>query len=356
MPALRALGTSAPLPPEARHAGQGVVHWFTHLGSNIGAFGVAALIVATVALVAIAVLQTLTRPNRDLADRLEPYRLHPRAATAAEGQEPVVTVPLLRRLGDALTQVAERRGIRAALESRIRRSGLSMTLGELMVVTIVGGLIFLILGAVVAGGIGIVLALVLTGLAPVGVLQFLADRRTRTFDSQLPDVLKLLAASMRAGFSLLQGLDAVVNQTAEPMSGELRQAFAATRVGVSVEDALGAAAERVGSRDFEWTVMAIRIQREVGGNLAEILDTVASTMTARVRLKREVRTLTAEGRISALILIVLPIAIGLFVYAVNHKYIEVLFNTFSGNVALLAGIVLEIVGGWWLYRTVQIEI
>lgn len=350
-----ALASSAPLSPKARHAGQGVIHWLTHLGSNIGAFGVAALIVATVALVAIAVLQTLTRPNRDLADRLEPYRLHPQPA-AAESPDSVVTVPLLRRLGEALTQLAERRGIRAALESRIQRAGLSITLGELMVVTIIAGVILLILGAVVAGGIGIVLALVITGLAPIGVLQFLADRRTRAFDTQLPDVLKLLAASLRAGFSLLQGLDAVVNQTGEPMSGELRQAFAATRVGVSVEDALGAAAERVGSRDFEWTVMAIRIQREVGGNLAEILDTVASTMTARVRLKREVRTLTAEGRVSALILIVLPVAIGMFVYAVNHKYIEILFNTFSGNIALLAGIVLEIVGGWWLYRTVQIEI
>ena len=133
-----ALGVSAPVAPKARHAGQGFVHWFTHLGSNIGAFGVAALVVATIALAAFVVLQTLTRPNRDLADRLEPYRLHPRVAATAEGPDAVVTVPLLRRLGEALTDLAERRGVRAALESRIRRAGLAITLGELMVVTIIG--------------------------------------------------------------------------------------------------------------------------------------------------------------------------------------------------------------------------
>lgn len=350
------LAGKAPVVKSARNAGHGFVHWFTHLGSNIGAFGVAALIVATISLVFYVVFLIITRPNRDLPDRLEPYRLHPEAVDEVSSPEGVVTVPLLRRLADVLSQLAERHGLRAALESRITRAGLSITLGELMVVTLIAAAMLIILGGVLLGLIGVLLALVISGLAPFGVLQFLADRRTRRFDAQLPDILKLLSASLRAGFSLLQGLDAVISQVGDPMAGELRRAFAATRVGVAVEDALAAVAERVGSQDFEWAVMAIRIQREVGGNLAEILDTVASTMTARVRLRREVRTLTAEGRISAIILIILPVAIGLFVWVVNRSYMETLFNTFGGNVALLGGVVLEIVGAWWLYRTVQIEI
>ena len=340
---------------KAHQIGRSVSHWYSGLGGRIGAFGVAALVMATVVLAFYVIVHILSRPNRDLANQLEPYRLHPESEEA-KGAEGVVTLPALKRFADLMTKLADRRGLREATEARLVRAGLSVTFGELMVVSLIGGVILLALGVVMAGIMGLVLALVIAVLLPVGVLQFLGDRRTRAFDSQLPDVLKLLSATLRAGFSFLQGLDAVVSQVGEPMAGELRQAFMATRVGLPVEDALEAAARRIGSRDFEWVVMAVRIQREVGGNLAEILDTVAGTMTARVQLRRTIRTLTAEGRISAIILAIMPIALGAMVFLINRPYIDTLFNTLAGNVALLGGVTLELVGGYWLYKTVQIEI
>jgi len=193
-------------------------------------------------------------------------------------------------------------------------------------------------------------------LAVIAVVEFLAQRRSRAFDAQLPDVLKLLASSLRAGFSLVQGLDAVTRQVKEPMHAELARSLAEIRLGAAPEDALGAVPERTGSRDFGWAVIAIRIQREVGGNLSEILDTVATTMIERERLRREVRTLTAEGRISALILGLLPFFLGIYLFIVDRSYLSLLFTTFPGEIALLVGLMLEVLGVWWMIKLVNIEI
>lgn len=321
----------------------------------MGPLVVGALVGGTAAVVLFAVVMALTRPNRSLSKQLDSYRI----ASPAERPKVktgVVTVAFLRSVTDLLSTAAKKRGLAAAIEVRIKRSGLKLTTGELIVIVAVGGVLLAVLGAAAAGVEGFLVAAVLAGLAPGAILNFLGAKRTRAFDAQLPDVLKLLSASLRAGFSLLQGLDSLIAQAGDPMTTELRQAFAATRVGASVEDALQATAERVGSRDFEWIVMAIQIQREVGGNLAEILDSVHETMIARVHLRREVRTLTAEGRISAIVLVVLPIALGFMVYLSNRSYIGTLFSTGTGHLMLLAGLVLEVVGGVWLNRIVQIEI
>jgi len=115
-------------------------------------------------------------------------------------------------------------------------------------------------------------------------------------------------------------------------------------------------ADRVKSEDFAWVVSAIAIQREIGGNLAELLDIVADTMTARARLRREARTLTAEGRLGAVIISVLPVAIGLFVYAVNPSYIRPLFHSSGGEVMFYGSIVLAATGILWLRKIVQFEV
>jgi tight adherence protein B len=115
-------------------------------------------------------------------------------------------------------------------------------------------------------------------------------------------------------------------------------------------------AERLESRDFAWAVMAVRIQREVGGNLAELLSTVAETMIARERLRREVRALTAEGRISAIILGLLPIALGLVMYGMNRDYINVLLHDSFGQILLIGAGLLAAVGFYWMKKTIEIDI
>jgi tight adherence protein B len=175
------------------------------------------------------------------------------------------------------------------------------------------------------------------------------------FASQLPDVLKLTASSLRAGFSLLQGLEAVTKQLREPSAGELQRVLTEARLGRPVEDALEAAAARIRNRDFSESVAAVRIQQEAGGNLASLFDTLADTMVQRLRLRREVRTLTAEGRLTAYILGLLPLTLGIFIFAINRSYMETLFQSVAGKAMLLGSLALQIVGFYWMYRIVNIE-
>jgi tight adherence protein B len=140
------------------------------------------------------------------------------------------------------------------------------------------------------------------------------------------------------------------------MGEELRRVLAEARLGRSLDEALNDVADRMASADFSWAVMAISIQREVGGNLAELLDTVAETMVARERLRREVKALTAEGRVSALVIGILPIGVGAFMWLMNRDYIGVLFHDSMGKAALIGSAILGGFGFWWMKKTIEIEI
>ena len=145
-----------------------------------------------------------------------------------------------------------------------------------------------------------VFGLVVGLVGPWLYLKFRHSRRLSRFNGQLAETLGLMAGGLQAGLSLPQAVDSVVREGNEPMAGELRRALVEQRLGVDITDALEGVGERMESEDFDWIVMAIRIQREVGGNLAEILHTVAETLREREYLRRQVRALSAEGRLSGL--------------------------------------------------------
>jgi tight adherence protein B len=333
----------------------GVSTWSTWASTRVTPIVAAALFLLAGILVAYAISVAWIRNNDAIGEMLQPYRLLPRDEQPAERTLDAVR-PLVRRAGEYLVSLIEARGLRPALDRKLQRAGLSISTGEFLLlcalaivgVAGVGGL----LGGIVGGIVGAIIG----GIAPFVAIEVRVERRQRAFDAQLPNVLKIVASSLRAGFSLLQSLGGVIDQCADPMQHELRIAMSRIRLGEAIEDALGDVHERTGSRDFYWTVMAIRIQREVGGNLAEILDTVATTMVERERLRREVQTLTAEGRASAFILATLPVALGLFIYVANRPYIDLLFTTFPGEMALATAVAMEIFGGWWMRRTIQIEV
>ena len=154
----------------------------------------------------------------------------------------------------------------------------------------------------------------------------------------------------------MQGLEAVAQEIADPMRKELQRVFTEVRLGRAVEDALGDAAERMDSNDLRWTVMAIRIQREVGGNLAVLLDTVADTMVKRERIRRELKALTAEGRLSAYVLSFVTPLLALAIWLIQPDYLKPLWNDFFGILGLVTAIVLSVIGWFWLRRIVDIEV
>ncbi len=292
----------------------------------------------------------------DLGQIVEPYRLTP--AVGPQNNDDawtLLTLPALKRLSVTLEGYVGESRVGRWFTMMLDRSGARARLGELFVIWLLASLAVLLLAWVLAGLLGVLIMLVVLLVVPPAAMQAAVDHRAKLFATQLPDVLKLTASSLRAGFSLLQGLEAVTKQLREPSAGELQRVLAEARLGRPVEEALEAAAARIQNRDFSESVAAVRIQQEAGGNLASLFDTLADTMVQRLRLRREVRTLTAEGRLSAYILGLMPLLLGILIFTINRAYMDVLFQTFAGKVLLLGSLLLQIVGFYWMYRIVNIE-
>lgn len=215
--------------------------------------------------------------------------------------------------------------------------------------------VFALLGFVVGG---LPLALLMVLLIPLAWRAYMAlriSRRRSAFADQLDDTLQMLAASLRAGFGLLQALAATATDAEEPTQGELTRVLNETRVGFPLTDSLENLAKRLANDDFHWVAQAIAINREVGGNLADVLDGVAQTIRERNNLRRQVRSLSAEGRTSAAILYALPVIFGLIMLVISPAYISVLFSSVIGwGILAVAGLMM-LIGGLWLINIVNIK-
>jgi tight adherence protein B len=179
---------------------------------------------------------------------------------------------------------------------------------------------------------------------PYAYIKRKANKRTGKFEAQLPDTLIAVAASLRAGHSFAQALSTIVKDGGDPAAKEFGRVEAETRLGRSVDESLEAMAIRLASKNFEFVVLAVNIQRQVGGSLAEILDMVADTVRAREQFARKVKALTAMGRASAYVLIGMPFFIGLALTLINESYISPLFTTFAGHIMVAIGLGLITVG------------
>lgn len=197
---------------------------------------------------------------------------------------------------------------------------------------------------------------VVAGAAPVGVVAVLAARRRRAFAAELPDVLALLAGSLRAGLPLVAALDAVATDAGGPVAPELRRVAGETALGRALPDALASVGERMRSEEVAWVGLAVDIHQQVGGNLAEVLDTVARTISERQQLQREVAALTAEGRISAIVLGILPVALAAVIAVVNPGYLVALVEQRLGTVLLVTSVVGMVVGFVWMRRIVVVDV
>ncbi|WP_106399188.1 type II secretion system F family protein [Actinocorallia populi] len=188
-----------------------------------------------------------------------------------------------------------------------------------------------------------------------GVLAKARDRRVQAFADQLPDALAMIAGSLRSGFTVSQSLERLGSQEVQPLGVEMARALAQTKIGVSVEDALDQAADRMDCPDLRWVVMTIRIQREVGGNLADVIETTMETMRERTRLRRHIRALSAEGRMSAQVLIALPILLAVGLLLFRPDYLAPMLESPMGVLMLVFGAASVAVGWFWISRMIKIE-
>lgn len=324
--------------------------------------GLAVLFVGLALLLAVA-FRALGRRTSEVQRQLAPYAVTVAAPAAAGGATPADSGALgdskvARTAVEFADRIVTRRDLEGELEHRLESGGIPLKAPEWMIIhlgiAVVMGLLFLLLsgGGILAAAIGLLIGLT----APYGFLVIKADRRRAAFSNQLPDVLTLIAGSLRAGYSLPQSVDAVARDGTDPMAVEFNRALVETRLGEDITDALDGVAERMGSRDFHWVVEAIRIQRQVGGNLAELLLTVAATLRERERLRRQVRVLSAEGRLSAWIIGLLPLLFVVYLVLVQPNYLRPLYTTPLGIVMIIFGGGFMLLGILWLSRVTRVEV
>jgi tight adherence protein B len=246
----------------------------------------------------------------------------------------------------------------ARISARLQGAGSELKSSEWLLVH--GGVFFLagLTGLLLGGGNLLIGFLFLAGglVGPWVYLGVRRSRRRKAFNAGLPDTLQLISGSLAAGLSLPQSIDTIVREGSEPIAGEFRRVLIEQRLGVTLEDALEGVAERFGSKDFEWVVMAIKIQRQVGGNLAELLDTVAATMREREYVRRQVNALAAEGKLSAWVLGGLPPLFMLYLLLTNYDYVIVMFQEPLGWAMLAGAATILGIGVFWMSRLVKVEV
>ena len=260
--------------------------------------------------------------------------------------------------GVAKKALESNRGLEVAIASRLEAAGMSLKAPEWLImhgaIAVIAGFLGLLLGS--GNPVLLILFLAFGIVGPWIYLGLKRDRRIKAFNSGLADTLQLMSGSLSAGLSLQQSLDTVVREGVDPIAGEFRRAIVEARIGVELEDALEGIAARMGSKDFGWVVMAIRIQRRVGGNLAELLLTVAATLREREYLRRHVRALSAEGRLSCWILGGLPPGFMAYLAVSKPTYMHPMFTTTVGWMMITGIVVLLTVGIFWMSRVVKVEL
>jgi tight adherence protein B len=298
-----------------------------------------------------AIGTSVVRENTGLNSALSPY------VDADDGDLVGKHSAIFQRAIDITGGIAERRGFLTTAENKLDQASMPLRAAEAL--TLYAGFIGVVmLGSIVLfrSPIRVLIFTVVAALLPTAYVNFKISRRKKKFMNQLPDTLGLLAGTLKAGYSFMQGVEAVSQEVEDPMGIELRRVVSEAQLGRPVEDALESAAERMESEDFAWAVMAVKIQREVGGNLAELLLTVAETMTSRSRLRGEIKALTAEGRMSAIILGILPPGVGAVMYVLNKEYMVVLFEESIGIAMLVAAVLSMAIGFAWMLKIINIKI
>lgn len=292
-----------------------------------------------------------------IADRVTAYSTRTSGLDMTQEAKPA-SEPVLDQAKAAAAGVLERNtALNERLTRRLGAAGSEFKPSEWLLVhigvTFAAGLLGLLIGK---GNIIVGLLFMIIGiLLPPLYLRVMAGRRRRAFDNGLPEVLQLISGALSAGLSLAQAVDTVVREGPEPIASEFKRVLVEARIGVALEDTFDGVAARFNSKDFAWAVMAIRIQRQVGGNLAELLTTVAATMRERQYLRRHVRALSAEGRLSAVILCGLPPIFALYLFLTNRQFLEPMYADARGIIVSAAGVLWLCIGVLWMSRMVKVD-
>ncbi len=264
---------------------------------------------------------------------------------------------LLQEAIKMTNSLAARRGLIETIQILLIRAGIPLKPAEFIffhVVTVVG--ISLVTQFVLRNMVVTIAVIALVTALPLIYVYYVGNRRRKALHDQLPDLLMIISGSLKAGYGLLQAFRVASEEMSPPASLELKKVLAEANLGLPIEQALDAMAARLASETLTWVVAAIKMHIETGGNLAEILESIAATARERDRIDRQIEVLTAEGKLSAVILFILPIAITGIMFVLNPSYVALLFTTTAGLVMVGVAVLLMLIGAVWFSKVVSIEV
>lgn len=308
--------------------------------------------ILTVALLIVGMILTSSREQSLLEERLSQYLGEAQTAEDAAAQR--------RAISDWVSRRVERTTFGSRISQNLARADLKFKVGEyfalvFMSVVLVGGLAWLVGGRnIISFGIGAIVGY----LAPGIYVSRQQTRRLAKFNDQLPDMLNLMVNGLRAGYSTLQAMEAVSREMPSPISEEFRRVVQEMQIGIPMESAMANLLRRIPSDDLDFVITAINVQREVGGNLSEILDTISFTIRERVRIKGEIRVITAQVRISGTILALIPIFLTIVLWFLNPRYLMSFADAgpFCAIAAAVVVVTLISLGYYIMMRISAIEI
>jgi tight adherence protein B len=247
------------------------------------------------------------------------------------------------------------RTVRLFSRDALELAGLRMSQAEFLILVLSGGFVGALAGLLVAGPVLAVFFIIIAPFLGHVVLGFLAGKRRAKFDEQLGDTLQLLSGGLRAGHSILRAVDAAAAESLSPTSEEMRRVITETSLGRDLLASLSDTADRMKSEDFVWIAQAIQINREVGGNLAEVLDQVGETIRERSEIKGHIKSLAAEGKFSAYILMAMPFGIVAMLMLANPGYMNVMFTQPLGWGMIGLSLVMMTIGGLWMRKIIDLK-
>jgi tight adherence protein B len=319
----------------------------------------AALVVVVIwaAVLFAAGIVAVCRPRRGtLVDRIGAFVSLPHKAPADVPSPPARSAVLAERLNSTTDKSLDRTRWWGRFKEELEIAEVKASPTQIVLWTAIATLMLAwLLPVVLRTNVALVLALAV----PIAVRSFLKRkllRKRRAFAEQLPGNLEVLASALRAGHSLVGALTTVIEDAAEPSRSELRRVIADEQLGVPLEDALQVVVKRMANRDLEQVALVAAIQHEAGGNSAEVLDTVTETVRAREDVRRLVRTLTAQGRLSRWVVSLLPVGLLAFITLVNFSYVEPLFTRAAGRAMLIAATAMVVTGSLVIKRIVDIKV
>jgi tight adherence protein B len=298
----------------------------------------------------------VTELPRVLAKRRMEKRLREVGPTADDSDGTVLRQEQAGAL-PAMERLIGRTGAGPRLAALIDQSGVRMSVSGFVVSTLaLGG----VAGVIVARFVQIPVAMPVAAVAGASLpYLFLLQRRSariRRFEEQFPEALDLLSRALRAGHAFQTALGMVADELPDPVGPEFKKTFEQQNFGLPLKDALGELAGRIPIIDVRFFVTAVSIQRETGGNLAEILDNLASVVRERFKILRQVRVHTAHGRMTGYVLLALPAALGMALYFVSPGHMNTLFNQALGRTMLVGAAVMQTVGYVWIRQVIKIEV